>query len=318
MMRLGGVEVKHASMPASIEANVTLASFTSFGVGGPAAFFARPSDLEELTAVLAWCATSNRAYRMMGRGSNLLLPDEGLEEVVIRLNSGFESARRIPGGYIAGAAYSLPKLAIEASRAGLAGLERFVGIPASFGGAVTMNAGCLGAEIESVVRRVRLVTPDGQDGWVPASEMGFAYRMSRLQLTHGLGSEVCTEVELALGEDAPERLLDTLRTENKRRHQTQPYTLPSAGSVFKNPPANYAGRLIEQTGLKGLRVGGAEVSPVHANFIVNTGGATASDILHLMADVHNRVFEAHGIALEPEIQLWGGLAARFKELTAGH
>lgn len=299
--------------PRSVEQGVLLGPLCTFGVGGAAAFLARPADVAELCDVLRWCAETGRDYRLIGRGSNVLLPDEGLEEVVIRLGAGFEFTADGTGFLRAGAAYSLPKLAIEACRQGLAGLERFVGIPATLGGAVAMNAGCLGAEIQGVVRRVRLVSPAGEEGWLEAHEMGFAYRRSRLQ-TIG-PAEVCVEVELELGQEAPERLMEVLRTENKRRHQTQPYTLPSAGSVFRNPPGDPAGRLIEKTGLKGLRVGGAEVSPVHANFIVNTGGATATDILELMAAVRNRVLEAQSIALEPEIQLWGRLGQRFLDLS---
>jgi UDP-N-acetylmuramate dehydrogenase len=303
--------MNRALHPPCVEAGVRLDALTTFAVGGPARFFGRPRSLAELSELLAWSRGEGLPWRLIGRGSNLLLPDEGLDALVLHLEGEFERVERTESGYRVGAGVSLPKLAIEASRLGLAGLERFVGIPATFGGAVTMNAGCLGAEVSGVVRRVRLVSAEGEEGWVEASEMGFAYRTSRLQR----GEEVCTEVEIALGCDDPERLMDTLRTENRRRHQTQPYTLPSAGSVFKNPPGLFAGRLIEQAGLKGLRIGGAEVSPVHANFIVNMGGATAEDIVRLMGAVCVRVRDTHGVGLEPEIQLWGDLRQRFAALA---
>jgi UDP-N-acetylmuramate dehydrogenase len=304
--------MRPTTQPACLDAGVPLGPLTTFGVGGAGRFLGRPRSLSELRELLAWCRAEGLAWRLLGRGSNLLLPDQGLSEVVIRLEEGFEAAERVAAGYRVGGGGSLPKLAIEASRLGLAGLERFVGIPATWGGAVAMNAGCLGAEICSVVRRVRLVTAEGEEGWIEAAQMGFGYRASRLQR----GEEVCAEVEVELEPGDPARLMQTLRTENRRRHETQPYTLPSAGSVFKNPPGHFAGRLIEQAGLKGLRIGAAEVSPVHANFIVNTGGASAEDIVRLMAEVRGRVLEAHGVRLEPEIQLWGGLQARFAELIA--
>jgi UDP-N-acetylmuramate dehydrogenase len=303
-------------LPPTVEAGAPLGQHTTYGIGGKADL-GRPEELGQLVELLAWCRAEGRAYRVLGRGSNVLVPDEGLGELVILLGRGFETAERTPGGYRAGAAHSLPKLAIETARKGLSGLEHFVGIPGSVGGAVTMNAGCLGAEIRSAVRRVRVLTPEGEEGWLDESEMGFAYRRSRLQRADGLGPEVCVEAELALGEEEPARLMEVVRDENKRRQQTQPYKTPNAGSVFKNPPGDYAGRLVESTGLKGLRIGGAEVSTLHANFIVNPGGATAEDVVRVMAEVHNRVLEAQGIDLELEIQLWAGLQNRYAELTAG-
>ncbi len=306
---------KEREPPPYVRSKIPLAKATTFHIGGPARWYAEPHDLVDLGEILSWVQTTEQEFCLLGRGSNMLIPDEGLDAVVIHLAEGFAGFCLGETGARAGGATSLPRLAIAASRAGFGGMEKLVGIPATVGGAVAMNAGCLGAEMKDIVRRVRLMTAAGKEGWVPAREMDFAYRTSRLQQT-GIGKgEICIEVELHLVKENPDTLMRRLRQEKTRRHKTQPYEAWTAGSVFKNPSEEYAGQLIESCGLKGKIVGDAMVSGLHANFIVNRGQATAQDVVQLMGTIQREVFQSHGVLLKPELALWGHLPELLQEAS---
>lgn len=278
-----------------------LAAHTSFRIGGPALLFATPPDAEALRQLLAFCADERLPWLVLGRGTNLLVGDAGYNGLVIHMGKAW-SWLRISGQTVeAGAGYPLPALARKAAEAGLAGLEFAAGIPGSTGGAVAMNAGAFGASIAAVVRDVDCVLPSGEACSLTNTEMGFAYRHSRA-LAEGI---IVVGVRLALTPGRPEDIARRMADFQAQRKARQPLTSWSAGSVFRNPPGDAAGRLIEAAGCKGMRRGGALVSPKHANFIVNTGGATAADVATLMAEIQRRVWEAFGVWLEPEIKLVG-------------
>ena len=294
-----------SAMPSGLRQGVALADFTTWKVGGPAQWFAEPDSCEQLQALLIWAEGEGLARRVIGAGSNLLVSDAGLTGLTI-------CNRRLQGAAIdaatglieAHAGEPIPTLARRAARAGLAGLEWSVGIPGTVGGAVVMNAGAQGGCTAEVLESVTVVDPARPDQpfVLQNAELDFAYRHSRLQ------SEplvvLSARFRLQPGQD-PAAVSQRTSTNLHSRTSTQPYQQPSCGSVFRNPEPRKAGQLIEGLGLKGLSVGGAQVSPIHANFIVNTGSASASQIDQLIADVQRRVAAAHGIALHPEVKRLG-------------
>jgi len=278
-----------------------LAAHTSFRIGGPALLFAAPPDAKALRRLLAFCADERLPWLVLGRGTNLLVSDAGYNGLVIHMGKAWAWLRISGQTAEVGAGYPLPALARKTAEAGLAGLEFAAGIPGSTGGAVAMNAGAFGANMAAVVRDVDCILPSGEACSLANAEMGFAYRHSR-----ALGEAmIVVGVHLALTLGRPEDIARRMADFQAQRKARQPLTSWSAGSVFRNPPGDAAGRLIEAAGCKGLRRGGALVSPKHANFIVNTGGATAADVAALMAEVQRRVWETFGVWLEPEIKLVG-------------
>lgn len=293
--------------PSFVRENVMLAPFTTFGIGGPARWFAQPADMDELLAALAFSQSRGLDARILGGGSNLLVADSGIDALAIRLS---------PGGFFAdisrmgpdetrwrvGAAASLQALVGAAGRAGLAGMESLAGIPGSVGGAVAMNSGGKEGGIGRFVVGAECVSRTGHVQFFPASELGFRYRKSRLA---GLGA-IATGFVFEFAERAdPEDLLQHARRFAAAKKAAQPVDRRSAGCVFRNPPGESAGALLDRAGCKGLREGGAEVSGLHANFIVNSGGASAADVAKLAATMRARVEDAFAIALEPEIRFWG-------------
>jgi UDP-N-acetylmuramate dehydrogenase len=284
---------------------VSLRDYTTWRVGGPAEWFAEPASTEELIALAAWAAKEGMAFRCIGAGSNLLIADAtlpGLTLCVRRLQGS--TVDQDEGWVEAEAGEPIPTLARKVARAGLSGLEWSVGIPGTVGGAVVMNAGAQGgctAEGLHSVRVVDLARPDAPFTLL-ANALDFAYRHSRLQEDPLL--VLSARFQLVPGHD-PAAIVARTSANLHSRTSTQPYQQPSCGSVFRNPEPEKAGRLIEGLGLKGLRVGEAQVSPLHANFIVNLGGASARDIDQLIQDVQQRVMEAHGIALHPEVKRLG-------------
>ncbi len=278
-----------------------LARHTSFRIGGPALLFASPPDTEALRRALAFCADEDLPWFVLGRGTNLLISDSGYHGMVIHLGKAW-AWLRISGHTVAvGAAYPLPALARKAADAGLAGLEFAAGIPGSVGGAVAMNAGAFGGNMAGVVREVECILPSGETRALAGADMEFAYRHSRALAQ----SIIVIAAHLTLTPDNPADIRRRMDAYHAQRKARQPLSAWSAGSVFRNPPGDAAGRLIEAAGCKGMRRGGALVSPKHANFIVNTGGATAADVLALMREVQRRVWETFGVRLEPEIRLLG-------------
>jgi UDP-N-acetylmuramate dehydrogenase len=272
-----------------------LAPKTSMRVGGPAAAFAIINDIDTLVQLLKFCTRENIAWTILGLGSNVLVKDSGFGGIVLRLGGDFTRIR-IEGVLVrAGGAAPMVSVCREAAKAGLAGMEALVGVPGTVGGAIRMNAGT-NVEIGQLVRNVEVVVAgeDVQTFTLPE----FAYRSSTLDRR----AVVCAaQLELQAGEKA--QVQAELLHHIQRRNATQPLELPNSGSIFRNPSGDYAARLIETAGCKGLTVGGAQVSEKHANFIVNRGGATSADVLAVIERVRTQVKDKHGIDLQLEVQL---------------
>lgn len=286
------------SLGSRVRLNQPLASFTSLRIGGPASLFAEVDNYSELRVVLKAAKESNFPFFILGRGSNILVSDQGYQGLVVRLGKDFR--RLIIDGETvqAGAAVPMVEIVRLAQVNGLAGLSFAVGIPGSFGGALYMNAGAFGQSIGELVTKVKLLQPELELVSLSRDEIEFGYRFSSL---HG----VILEGELRLKKGDADKIKVEMERYFKRRKQTQPLALPNAGSIFRNPLHQSAARLIELVGAKGWQKGGAQVSPHHANFIVNLGEAKASDVYWLICEVKSRVAEAFGIELEPEIKLLG-------------
>jgi len=297
-------------MRGRVEEGVLLGPLTTLGVGGPAELLVEPRSPRDLLLALDFFSREGVPTFFLGGGSNVLLPDEGLPGAVVRLTSQAWAVFRDPGAVV-GAGYPLGRLCRETVRRGLGGLEKLGGIPGTVGGAVFMNAGVPGAQVGDVVEKVLLWGPGRGPGWVGQKEMEFGYRYSRLQ-KEGL---LVLAVSMRLLPRERGELERTYEETLARRRETQPLGFPSAGSVFRNPPGDFAGRLLDRAGVKGLRRGGAEVSSRHANFILNRGGARAEDVLGLMAEMRRRVKEGFGVELEPEICLVGSVAETWKEMA---
>jgi UDP-N-acetylmuramate dehydrogenase len=274
---------------------------TSFGVGGPADIFAVPTSVAALRQLLGACRDSGLPYVVIGNGTNLIFRDAGYRGAVIRLGEPLNVIRHEGCRLIAQSGAGLDRLCLRACEAGLAGLAWAAGIPGTVGGAVWMNAGANGGEIGQVVSRVSALNQDGEQIELQPADLDFSYRYSILQ-----GRPlVVAEVEFALtpgdAHDIRRHMYETI----EKRCGSQPLQERSAGCIFKRPPGDFAGRLIDCTGCKGLAVGGAQISPKHAGFIVNRGGATARDVLQLIEQVRQRVHDEHGIWLEQEVCVVG-------------
>jgi len=284
---------------------VGLQEYTTWKVGGTAQWFAEPASAEELEALLSWCHQAGVPLHCIGAGSNLLIADTGLEGLCLCLRR-LQGSRLDPleGWVEADAGEPIPTLARKAARAGLSGLEWAVGIPGTVGGAAVMNAGAQGGCTAEWLHSLQVVDPARPQApfTLQAAELDFAYRHSRLQQVPLV--VLSARFRLSAGHD-PAVVGARTSANLHSRTSTQPYQQPSCGSVFRNPEPLKAGRLIEELGLKGLSIGGAQVSPVHANFIVNTGSATAHDIDALIAEVQRRVEAAHGVRLHPEVKRLG-------------
>ena len=290
------------------QADVSLADFTTWRVGGPARWLLEPKSVEETVAALKWAKTQGLPSRVIGAGSNLLIHDDGLPGLTVSLRhmQGAELDQR-EGVIEALAGEPIPTLARRAARAGLKGLAWAVGIPGTVGGAAVMNAGAQGGCTAEWLESVRVAPLQGGDSFeLSRAQLEFAYRHSRLQQADLV--VLSARFRLDAGHD-PEELRRQTNSNLSHRTSTQPYTQPSCGSVFRNPEPLKAGQLIEELGLKGTRIGGAEVSTVHANFIVNTGDATATDIDRLINLVQDRVEQRHGLRLHTEVKRLGFAAA---------
>lgn len=283
----------------SAERDVPMSRFTSFRVGGPARRLACPKNREQLVILMGLAQECSARPFIMGNGTNLLISDRGLDRLVIRTAGEMSSVRRIDELTIeADAGISLARLALFAQSRGLSGLEFAHGIPGSLGGAVFMNAGAYGGEMKQVVQEVTVLTEEGI-GHIPAESCDFGYRKSAFSD----GKSVILGARLRMQKGEPEQIGARMAELMAKRKASQPLEYPSAGSTFKRPEGYYAGTLIQETGLKGLTVGGAQVSQKHAGFVINIGGATCADILALIGQVQERVMEHSGVHLEPEIRI---------------
>ena len=278
-----------------------MAKHTSFRIGGPADALAQPANEAELAALLQRAAEHAVPVTLIGNGSNLLVRDKGIRGLVIKLGNLFSSVAAEGNTLTFGCGVSLALASKKAASLSLSGMEFAVGIPGTIGGAVYMNAGAYDGEMAKVVTSVRVMDREGKISELKASELAFAYRHTALQ-NSGL---IVTSVTCVLQPDEADSIAAKMADFSQRRISKQPLELPSAGSMFKRPPGYFAGTLIDQTGLKGYTVGGAQVSTKHAGFVVNVGGATAQDVLQLISDVQSKVFAAHGVRLEPEVLVLG-------------
>jgi UDP-N-acetylmuramate dehydrogenase len=272
-----------------------LSELSTFGIGGPARYFLEVSSIEEMREAVLFCYQHKLRFIVVGKGSNCLFDDQGYDGLVI-LNKihfcHFLEGERVQ----VGAGYSFSLLGVQTARRKWAGLEFASGIPATVGGAIYMNAGANGTETCQALVDVTYITEEGEQVVLPLEKLEFAYRFSSFQKMRG--AIVAATFQLSLSPEAREKQLKII----DYRTRTQPYGEPSAGCIFRNPQGNAAGALIEQSGLKGTRVGGAEVSTLHANFIVNAGEAKAADVLHLANLVKRTVHEKTGVDLEMEVR----------------
>ena len=285
-------------------ANVVLAPYTTMRTGGPAALFAEPRNAQQLARVHQWAQEKGLSLLILGNGSNLLIADSGFDGLVIHLGRALSEVSVFANTLTAQAGASLAAAARAAAQASLTGLEFAAGIPGSIGGAVCMNAGAYGGEIAQVIVSARVLTPEGVRT-VSKEELTLGYRSSAVMQS----GWVVLEATFELTPGNPDQIKATMADLAARRREKQPLQYPSCGSFFKRPVGYYAGALIEQAGLKGYRVGDAQVSEMHAGFVINRGHATSSEIYRLMQDVQRRVQAQFGVALEPEVRLIGHFEA---------
>lgn len=296
-------DIRSALPGLEMHENEPMSAHCSFRIGGPARLMACPASGAEAAALLRLLREADAPVELMGKGTNLLVADEGLDAVVVRLGEAISGAELLPGDRVrAGAGISLAKLAVFAAEAGLSGLEFAHGIPGSLGGAVFMNAGAYGGEMKDVLESAELALPDGTLREVPAEELELSYRHSALE---GSGALV-TAATVKLTPAEPEAIRARMRELMEKRRASQPLDMPSAGSTFKRPVGGYAAALIDQAGLKGFAIGGAQVSEKHAGFVINRGGATFDDVLRLMEHIQKTVLEKSGVRLEPEVRILKG------------
>ena len=276
-----------------------LSRHTTFRIGGPARLMALPRSAGEARTALRTAGELGVEPFFLGNGSNLLAPDEGYGGFMLKLAGELEEIREVNRRLEAGSAVLLSRLAAAALGRGLAGLEFAHGIPGSLGGAITMNAGAYGGEMAQVVTAVTCLTRTGELETVPADRCAFSYRHSAFSD----GNRLILKAELSLPQGDPEEIRAKMEELAQRRKEKQPLEYPSAGSMFKRPPGHFAAALIDQCGLKGFSVGGAQVSEKHAGFVVNRGGATCADVLALVEQVKERVFQRTGVELEMEVRV---------------
>ena len=281
--------------------NEPMAKHTSFRIGGPAEVVAFPQNADQLAEILKVSALLDLKPAILGAGTNILAPDEGLRGLVICLKDGLNEITRLDQTHIrVEAGCTMTRAAVYAAGVGLSGLEFAHGIPGSVGGGVYMNAGAYGGEIKDVCISVDVMSLDGQVRTYRSEQMDFSYRHSRLEDEGG----IVISAVFALIPKRCEEIKSRMQELAAKRKASQPLDKPSAGSAFKRPVGGYAAALIDDAGLKGFQVGGAAISEKHAGFAVNLGGATARDVQNLLQQVSDTVFEKSGIRLEPEVRIW--------------
>ena len=282
--------------------NADMSKYTSFRAGGCADELIIVDTPEELLDVLKELSEKKEEYIMLGNGSNTLFKDSGYHGTVVKLGESFDEVRVHENKVLAGGGALLSVVARAALNAGLTGFEFASGIPGSTGGAIFMNAGAYGGEMKDIVDNVTLAKRDGSGlVTVKGSDMDFSYRHSILEET----GDIVVAVAFSLSKGDKQDIQATMAELTQKRNEKQPVQYPSAGSFFKRPEGHFAGKLIQDAGLKGVTVGGAQVSQLHSGFVINVGGATASDIIDLMHLVQNTVYDRFGVMLEPEVRIIG-------------
>jgi UDP-N-acetylmuramate dehydrogenase len=287
--------------PEQIEINADMKEHTTFNIGGPADILVLPTCITELNRILDFCREKRMPYVILGQGSNVLVRDKGIRGIVIKLGNALKQFSISGEEIYAEAGISLSQLAREAAEHGLSGLEFAEGIPGSLGGAVAMNAGAYQGEMKDVVYQVIALDEAGNYKLFSKEQSQFGYRRSIYQN----GDYIIVAVRLHLKPGQPEEILSTMQDLARQRQEKQPLEYPSAGSTFRRPPGYYVGPIIEELGLKGFSIGGAQVSSKHAGFIINKGQATAQDVIDLIRYIQEMVREKYGLVLEPEIKILG-------------
>lgn len=284
-----------------VRANEPLAEYTTWKIGGPADILIVPDNKEQLIQTMRIIYEQRIPWLLLGRGSNTLVSDKGVRGAVIKLGKGFETVRFDNDLIYAGGAFSFIKLSVLAGKQGLTGLEYAGGIPGSVGGAVYMNAGAHGSDVSRILLSAEVVLETGELVFMENKDFQYSYRYSDLQKRPG----IVAEAVFRLQHGDRKEIAAAMAMYKERRLKTQPLQMACAGSVFRNPENNYSAKLIEEAGLKGMRCGDAEVSMQHANFIVNTGKATAQDVLTLIKQIQTIVHEQFGVQLVPEVLMVG-------------
>ena len=285
----------------NVKQNEPMSAHTTFQIGGPADLLVIPESEDAFSRLIKLCREEAVPMMVMGAGSNLLVSDKGIDGVVVKLSQAFDFVTISGTEIVCGAATSLAKLAKHAQRAGLSGLEFASGIPGNVGGAIFMNAGAYGGEMKDVVTETTYLDEQGKQKTLCGDCHQFGYRHSAFSD----GKKYIVSAKMQLSPKAPAEILETMRDLNARRKEKQPLEKPSAGSTFKRPEGYFAGKLIEDAGLKGARVGGASVSEKHAGFVVNDKGATCADVIGLIEHVQETVMQKFGVKLEPEVRVIG-------------
>lgn len=289
------------AVPCAVRLNELMSAHTSFKIGGPADILVLPESVEQLREVLKVINKTSVPLTLLGNGSNVLVRDKGIRGIVIKLGNMLRHFYEADDLLIFGSGYSLALASYKAMECGRTGMEFAVGIPGSIGGAAYMNAGAYDGEMQNIVHCVKVMDLQGNECIITAKELNFGYRKTSLQ-NSGL---IVTEVTLKMQNGNKEEIKAKMDDFSQRRVTKQPLEMPSAGSMFKRPPGHFAGTLIDQAGLKGYTVGGAQVSTKHAGFVVNVGGATAADVLQLINDVQSKIKAGVGVDLQPEVLVIG-------------
>ncbi|AJQ60636.1 UDP-N-acetylenolpyruvoylglucosamine reductase [Bacillus thuringiensis] len=282
--------------------NESLARYTTMKIGGPADILIVPKHVAGIEKTLQLVKQYKTKWTVIGRGSNLLVSDQGIEGVVIRLGEGLDHLEVEKHKVRVGSGYSLIKLSTLLSRQGLAGLEFASGIPGSVGGAVYMNAGAHKSDISSVLSKALILFEDGTIDWLTNKELEFSYRASVLQTKR---PGIVLEAEFQLQAGKREEIVRSMQNNKDYRRETQPWNHPCAGSIFRNPIPHFAGDLVEKAGLRGYRIGGAQISQMHGNFIVNTGGASAQDVLSLIELIKHTIKDKFDVDMHTEVEIIG-------------
>jgi len=281
--------------------NEPMSKHTTFRIGGPADYFVVPTEVEEIKALLLLCEEVGMPYYVIGNGSNLLVSDKGFRGVILQIYKAMNQVKTEGNIIIAQAGASLAQIAMEALKNELAGFEFAAGIPGTLGGAVRMNAGAYGGEMKDIVIKATVLTNRGEIIELSNEELQFGYRTSVIEKN----GYVVLEAKIELNPGKREEIKAVMDDLRERRVSKQPLEFPSAGSTFKRPEGYFAGKLIQDAGLKGFQVGGARVSEKHSGFVINTGNATAAEVIELMRQVNEKVMDAFGVSLEPEVRRIG-------------
>jgi len=294
--------LKELLKPHQILANVPMKEHTSMRVGGEADIMVLPSSKQEIVEVKRYLQKSGVPHFVMGNGTNLIVMDSGYKGVIIKISGNYSNITAELDEITVQAGANISAVSNMACKNSLSGLEFAEGIPGTVGGAVAMNAGAYDGEMKNVVSETVCMNEEAEEIVLRGTEHEFGYRTSRIQKER----LIVLDVKMKLQKGDPVAISEKMRRFNQLRREKQPLSLPSAGSVFKRPEGFFAGKLIQDAGLRGFRIGGAQVSEKHCGFIVNTGGATASDIINLIRHIQDTVYRRAGVMLEPEVRILGG------------